>query len=208
MNRIDPLSSLWEALQDAWDAALELILINLLWALFTVLIVTLPGAMAGLFYTANRLAHREVVGWRTFFQGFRQYFWLGLRWAALNLVILALLGFNFWFYGEIEPAWSEWLRGIFLGLIFLWVSLQLFTFPLLLEQEDQRVFTALRNSLVLYLSFPKYSLLVLFLTAVLAVISVLLQIPWLIITVSLSAFLASRAAVQMIEDMQAGKTGQ
>lgn len=207
MNKIDPLASIWEALQDTWDAALELILINLLWVFFAALVVTLPGAMAGLFYSTHRLAYRESIGWRSFFEGFRRFFTVGLRWTLVNLVVLALFFVNFWFYGRVEPAWSEWVRGIFLGLSLLWIALQLFTFPLLLEQEDRGMLTALRNSLVLYLSFPKYSLLVLALVFVLAVVSTLLQVPWFLLTVSLSAFLVSRAVAQMLRAMQAGQAG-
>ena len=64
----------------------ELLKINALWVLLTLPILTAPGAMAGLFYSINKLAKNEPINAGTFFEGFRNYFWVSWRWTLLNLV--------------------------------------------------------------------------------------------------------------------------
>lgn len=193
---------IWGGLVDAWDAGLELILVNILWFVFSLLVVTLPPAQAGLYYATNQLAHRQAIGWRTFFEGFRRFFWMGWRWTLVNLLVLGLLASNYIFYGQVEAEWSALLQGMMPGIGGIWLAIQTFVFPLLLEQEDRRQWVALRNSVVIILQFPAVSLLLFLILVLLAAASFAFQVPWFLITASLSSFLANRVVVDVLARVQ------
>ena len=58
----------------------ELLITNLLWVVFTLLIITAPAAFAGMYYATHTLAKEKSASWRTFFVGFKDFFWVGWRW--------------------------------------------------------------------------------------------------------------------------------
>jgi len=189
-------------LVESWHNLWELMAINFLWVLFTLLVVTAPPAAGGLYYAANRLAHEKPATWRTFFEGFRMHFWLSLRWGFLNLLALLVCISNVSFYRQYQAAWSEWLRGLFLVIGLLWCYIQVYTFPLLLEQEDQRLITAMRNSLVLYIKRPGLALVVATFILGIIFLTILYAWPtWIVITASLLAFLANHATIYLLSEI-------
>jgi uncharacterized membrane protein YesL len=193
-----PSQFLLDTLTEAFAWLADLLIANLLWAFFTLLVVTAPGAAAGMFYMTNRMAHDRPVTWRIFFEGFRRFFWLSWRWALMNLLALSVFYANVRFYGEMEADWAPWAQGIFLGLGLLWFLLQMYTFPMLLEGEDGRLVSALRNSVLLFARRPFFSLGMVLVMAVLAAISTAIQIPWLLITISFYGFLLNRATLYLL----------
>lgn len=192
-----------DALVDAYYDSGPLIVANLFWFVLTLPLVTAPPSAAGLYYVTNRLAHRRSANWRTFFDGFRTYFWLGWRWALVNLLVLAVLGANYWFYGRIVLNRAEWIEAVFLCLAILWAILQIYTFPLLLEQQDSRMLTAVRNSIVLYVKYPMFSIGLAGLVLLLLVVSsVFLQPAWLFLTAGLCAYLTNRGTIVLVDRLQ------
>ncbi|MBN1147768.1 MAG: DUF624 domain-containing protein [Anaerolineales bacterium] len=201
MRSLGHVLTLW--LADAWRALWELLVFNLLWLALTLPLVTAPPAIAGLYYATNQLAHEKEANWRTFLEGFRRYFWLSWRWMLANLLVAALVLANYLFYGRFQAQWGSAVQGVFLGLLFLWVLLQIYTFPLLLEQADQRLFTALRNSLVFYLRRPGFALgMALFLLAALYLLTRFAWPTWLVVTAGLNAYLANHAVLYLIKDLE------
>ncbi len=194
---------IWEGLQDAFDSMAELVIVNVLWLLLTIPILTAPASLAGAYYMTNLLAHRKPVSWRTFFEGFRQFFWLSWRWALANLLAALLVYSNFVFYGRFEGSWVVFMQGIALGIGILWLGLQMYVFPLLIEQEDRRLRVALKNSLVLLIGSPGLALLLFIFLTLVAGLSVILQVPWLIITVSFCTFLANWCVLHALEFVRA-----
>ena len=200
---------IWEWLLEAYDSFWILVVLNILWALLTVLIIPAVPAATGLYYATNKLAHQEPVNWRTFFEGIRAHFWLGWRWGLLNLVVLIVLAVNFRFYGSLSAAWAVWAQGIFLGLAGLWGMLQIFTFPLLLEQADRRMQMALRNSLVLFVRRPGFTLgMSLFIVSVIAMSTLVLPPAWFFLTASVCAFLTNQSAIYLIKDLHRQPSGE
>ena len=193
---------IWEGLQDAFDSMAELVIVNILWVLLTVPVITAPAALAGAYYMTNLIAHRKPVSWRTFFEGFRQFFWLSWGWALANLLAGFIVYSNFVFYKQFSGNWVAYVQGIALGAGLLWLVLQVYIFPLLIEQEDRRLRIAIRNSFVLLVSSPGLALLLIVLLGLVAGLSLLLQIPLLIITVSFSTFLANWCALHALESVR------
>lgn len=188
---------------DAYMDAIPLIQINLIWALLTLPVVTAAPAAAGLFYATNRLAHDNVAGWRTVLRGFRRHFWLSWRWAGSNVLIIALLVSSILFYSRQEAGWAVWALIITQTMLLTWLALQLYTFPLLLEQEEPRLRTAWRNSAIVYFRRPLSSVGLALAMILIAFVSTLwLQPAWLFISGSLCAYLANRGTVLSIEALQ------
>ncbi|HML23752.1 MAG TPA: YesL family protein [Aggregatilinea sp.] len=197
--REDNADRLWEAYYQAGD----LIVVNLLWVVTSLPVITAVPALGALFHATNRLAHGSSAGWRVFWEGFREQFWLSWRWAAINAAAFGVLGVNVWFYGWVDADWAGAVQTAFVILLALWGELTLFTFPLLLEQSDRRFVTALRNSAVMLLRQPGPVLWAVLLVLAVAVPSVLILPPaWIIISGSLCAYLANRAVVQAIRAMK------
>ena len=171
----------------------ELVVTNLLWALFTVLIVTIPPAFAGLYYATNQIAHEKKVTWRTFFIGFRTYFWPSWRWFLANALFVGVLIFNILYSGALFAGTMEVLRALYLPLLFAWLLLQLYSFPLLLEQEEPRLLLSLRNSLLLWIAHLPFNLMLTAFVVLLVVISIYLWPSWILITAAFIAYVTNSA---------------
>jgi uncharacterized membrane protein YesL len=205
---MQPASRLiYEWLVEVYYSFTELMIVNVLWFVFTLPMVTAPPAAAGLYFATNQLAHQQPTDWRSFFTGFRRYFWVSWRWCLLNLVVFAGLGGNFWHYGQVQAAWGVWIQGLFVSGMVLWSLLQLYTFPLLIEQQEARLRLALRNSAVLFVRRPGFSLGLSAFAGILAGLSTFVLPPaWLIFTAGLCAYLANKGAIHLIDERsQAGR---
>ena len=199
-----PFRLLYTWIVDAYHETFDLFVVNLLWALLTIPVVTAPPAAAALYYATNRIAQGTYVNWRTFMEGFRLFFWMGWRWALLNLLIISVLVSNYIFYLQQQLPWSGWGQWVMLIFAILWYLLQVYTFPLLIEQKDRRLRTALRNSMVLYLRRTVLALSTAVLIAAWLYLCTRYLTPaWLIITPSLAAYLANRAAIAMLGELVA-----
>ena len=191
--------SLRERWIDLYYDLIALIMANLLWFLLTLPVVTALPALGALFYVTNRLAHGNGADWRTFVEGFRALFWLSWRWGLVALLILGILGGNVWFYARTDAGWAFWALMGALSLLGFSGVLLLFMFPLLLEQADRRLSVAARNSLVMLIRRPLYSLGVGASIMIVFLLSVYIMPPlWIFLSASLITYFANRAVVESI----------
>lgn len=191
--------SLRDQLIDAYLALIPLVTLNVVWFVVSLPIVTAPPAAGALIYATNRIANGKPAGISVFFEGFRLHFWRSWAWGLVNIVVAVVLVSNYLFYGQLDESLSIWARGFVLTLAFLWVAVQMYTFPLMLEQEKPRLRTALRNSLVVMLKRPFYSMGIALVIIVVVVVSSLFILPlWGFVTASVCAYLANRAAVTAV----------
>ena len=85
----------------------------------------------------------------------------------------------------------------------IWSFLQVYTFPLLLEQSDRRILTALRNSLVLYLRRPGLILLVATFVLAVAFLATMFAWPvWILLVAGLGAYLANLATLHTLAEIK------
>jgi hypothetical protein len=200
---------LYPWLVDVWHNLWELLVFNLLWLILCVPLVTAPAAIAGLYYATNQLAHEREVNWKVFFDGFRLHFWLGWRWGLINLLIVALVVSNYIFYARFQAKWSAWVQGAILGLFVIWDLLQIYTFPLLLEQSERKFIVALRNSLVMYLKFPGFSLGMGLIILIVAVLLTRFAWPtWLVLNAGLITYMSNRATIYLVDLLEVGNSDQ
>jgi hypothetical protein len=138
------------ALRDTWSDLLTTAVVNLLWIVLTLLIVTAPPATLALFYVGNRIARGEPTDAGNFLRAFGRYFGVGWRWGILQVVVLFLLIGDLILTGRLsESAGARLAQGLYLAGLAVWLFLQLYVLAFLFEQEAQSVRMALRNGLLM-----------------------------------------------------------
>ena len=185
---------------DTYLSLIPMISLNIIWFVCCVPIVTAIPSTAALFYATNKLAHGGNADWRTFFEGFRLCFRRSWAWGLLNVLVTAGLVSNFLFFSQQLPSGMRvWAGAVVIVVAFLWLSVQLYTFPLLLEQEQPRLPLALRNSLIALLKRPFRTFASTLVVLAIAAISTLILAPlWVFISASLCAYLANSATLSAI----------
>ncbi len=191
---------IWEALLNAYDAGWDLVLINLLWFVLSLPIITLPATMAGLVYYTHELAHGESMSWKDFFIGMKKYFWPSMRCLLLNLVIIFIMIFYYEYFGALNNNFSPIVMGLIYGLAFIYLLFTPFIFPLMVEQKKPSLRIALRNSLVMWLKWPGVSILVIIIFYALVIASSYILLPWILLSGSLCAFLLSYVVMRKAEE--------
>jgi uncharacterized membrane protein YesL len=194
---------------DAYYSLGPIFLMNLLWFVFSLPVITVPPAYGALVYSTNLIARDESVSWRTFMEGFRLHFWRSWRWFGLNLFVVVVSLSNLYFYRQFDAPWVEWVQGLVLALTMFWGLLNIYTFPLLMEQTDRRIKVALRNSLVLFIRRPLVGLGTAIFIVVLFLVSLRFAWPaWIVIVPSLAAYLANRAAIYVVDQLSGARRRQ
>ena len=118
---------------NTFDYLGTLIVINILWLLCALPLVTLPLAFAGLFRVTGRIAAYEETGLRDFFVHAREDLGRSFVFCGLYAGVLALLGANVFFYVRLMDDWP-W-TGAVLGGVMMWLIVfvcmtAVFTLPL------------------------------------------------------------------------------
>jgi uncharacterized membrane protein YesL len=198
--------ALRDKLIDAYVALIPLITLNLVWFIISLPIVTAIPATGGLFYATNKLAHGHSADWRTLIEGFRLYFWRSWVIGLIDVVLVAVFATNFLFYSFADSGLAVWIRGMVIVLALLWLAIQIYLFPLLIEQEHPHLRLALRNSLVIILKRPLFTLgMTLGIAALIVGTTVIIQPAWIFITGSACALFANQATISSIAKIEGKK---
>ena len=85
-------------------------------------------------------------------------------------------------------------------MLLYWGTAQVYFFPMLLElrEEKQRLLLALRNAVVLVVTNPLFSLLLVVLLVSTVVLSAVLVLPAVFLVTGIVALIANRAVVQLL----------
>jgi uncharacterized membrane protein YesL len=188
-----------QAVIDIRYVGVTLAYFNVLWVFSSVLIVTAPPATAALYVTTREIGYRRQVGWRDFVRLLRTHFFVGWRWATLNAMAVGIVFANLTFYSYMDNAIGVLLIALWLGLGFVWLVVQMYCFPLLLEQSRPAVIMALRNAFVLSMRHPLFTLTYVLVAGFFVFISLVVPYLWVLITPALLAFLYNRAVHYLIQ---------
>jgi hypothetical protein len=167
----------FRGLSDTLENLLHFVLTSLLWWLCVCTIVLGPGAVLALFAAADPRTGSSIdrIGPREFLAATIQQLGRGWKLAIVTAPILALLGYNLWFYGAADsrlsllvPAW------ILLLLIASLIATSSFSIAALL---DQQLRPTLRLATILTGARIWHALVVGFLLWGLIVVSAFLVVP-------------------------------
>jgi uncharacterized membrane protein YesL len=196
----------WWSLRDTYEELFILIGANLLTLLLFIPIVTGPPALAGLHNLGFYVANEKRVEFSLFWEGFRSFFLDSWKLAALNILVFAVLGVDIWFYlFQAQGAW--WVAGLLgLWMLVIWVVAQLYSFPLLVRQEERKLFSLLKNAILLTLAYPAFSLTAALLLLLILVLSLVFPIVFVLAGLSFATMMGAHAlrhGIEMVEAHQA-----
>jgi len=197
------------ALRDTWNDLLTTALVNLLWLVLTLLVVTAPPATLALFYTANRIAHGEPTDTGDFLRAVRRFFGTGWRWGLVNGALIFILIADAFLTGRLSQSPGAHLaQGLYLAALGVWLLLQLYVLPFLCEQESPGLRLALRNGAVMMGANIRFSVAL----GILLLIALLVGTAFFLVTVAAGgvflALVANHAVLNRLATHQAAQKGQ
>ncbi len=185
-----------------WNDWVNQVLANLAALLCSMTIILAPAALLGIFQETQDLSSGVRTGIAGFWQGFKRYFWHSLLWGSINLLVIAIVVGNIWFYSSIQSVWAPLLVVLFIILALFWFMVQFYTLGYLFEQEEKSVFLAWRNGFLTILAAPVFTLVLGFFALLISVISLGLVLPLIVGTPSLIALLSLLAVQNRLEVYQ------
>ncbi|HJS19537.1 MAG TPA: hypothetical protein VJ785_12380 [Anaerolineales bacterium] len=138
------------AFRDVWKELWTILIVQLLFLLGQLLIITGPPAIVALFFYGNRIARDELATEQDFLKAILHYWNPAWRWGGLNLLVVGLLAVDYYLTGKWvgNPDLASFMQGLYVALLLGWFLLQIFLLPFLFEQEQPLVGQAMRNSFV------------------------------------------------------------
>jgi len=191
-----------QSFQEWWDDWVNLTIQNLICLLCWLTIILGPPATFGLYYVTNRLAHGESIGLGGLVEGGRRYFLLSWLWMLINLLVAIIISYNYFFYTSYETLWTDFLQAFFIILGVIWLVVQFYALPYLMEQEKKHLGIALRNGLYTTLAAPGYTLVVTGVGALLATLSIVLIFPVFLGVPCLIILIGNRAVIERLATYQ------
>lgn len=168
--------------------------------LLALLLVLGPNpAASGIHLWANRLVNEERVEFSLFWEGFRAYWRPALLLWLISGLGTVLLVANALFYLNMDVAIVKVIGVIFLYAIVLWLAMQMYMMPLLVEQEDKRVRLVLRNAFFLTMAHIVPTLVIFVVLTVLVLVSVAVTLLVALLTASVVALVMARALQILLE---------
>jgi uncharacterized membrane protein YesL len=195
---IGALRVVWRGIVQFERYAWLYILANILSIALSLPIITIPAAYAGL----SRLSHTAQTGQTTtigeFWAGFRAALGRGIIVGILNVVVIGILIVNFLTYRNQTGLLYIALRAIWVIILIGWFGVQLYLWPMLDEMEPPTLTAGFRNAALMVSLNPMFSLTLLAIVGLLAVISTALALPWLLVTSSLLACISNAAVLDRL----------
>ena len=189
----------WETARDWYNGMVGLAAMNFIWLMLSLTVVLLPPATAGIYVVTNSIAHGTGGRFEDMLAGWRAYAWTSYRWALANLAAGIIFAVGFRFYGAIGTMPGVVIQVLFVTAGLLWIAIQFYVWPFLIEQEDKRLRIALKNALFLTLANPVYTLLLLSIVCMALAVSILTMLPIAVFATSFISLLGNRAVLERLK---------
>lgn len=167
------------AVQDWWRDWVNMAVLNLLWMFCWLTVILGPPATFTAYQVANDFAHDRTLYPRELPAMLVGHFLRSWLWFLLNLLVAAGVYLNLVFYSSLGGGVGAVLTGATLAVAALWLTLQFYALPYLMEQEQPRLGQALRNALLTVLASPLYTLVLALISAVL--LAACVRLPFLLL---------------------------
>jgi uncharacterized membrane protein YesL len=175
----------------------DIALVTVAWLLLQLPIVTAPAATVGLFYFARQAWLQDEAQFRDFVEGMRKYFWKSwLIVLPLVLMVLVLAYDTVFFLAQDQPTNRLWASLPMAGFGFLLV-VQNYVFVFFVREEGA-LWTSIRRALLLALSNPVFTFVLLLLTLLYFLALLVTRIGLVIIFVGPVAVLQTRTVQRLL----------
>lgn len=194
------LPIMWRIIKAAYEDLFLVVGISVLWWAGAILIVTAAPATAGIHAVANRLANYRRSATEFFWSEAKRY--PGRAWIMLGTILIGfvLIVFNIWFYTN-SSGWLRVVSIIWWWILLFYLMLTQYLFPLLCQQDEPSIRTAMRNAVVLTLRAPLYTLLALLFQVVLVILCGALLAPVILLLPGLLALSSNFFLMGLLEEM-------
>lgn len=223
------LSITWRGIVDAYNEMFPMVGMNLIWfglnvvlglvfspllllgglvgvppelssvALLFVMVIAPNPAAVGIHNYANQLIKEEHVEFYLFWEGLKRYWARALLLFAISLFGFVLLIGNAVFYLNNENQILRLVGLLWIYATYVWLSMQIYILPLLIEQETKSVKYILRNAALLALDNPLVTFTLVLLFLVLTGVSLGLPILVTLVSGSLIGVIQHRAVLTLLE---------
>lgn len=167
---------------------------NLAFLLFSLPIITMPAAWAGLCKLSYNALRQPNADWDDFIGGFKEWWKRSIPLALINGVFLVINASNLLVYRGSSVA--DWvMRLVWIGVLAVWFMIQFYAYPLYYAMEKPTIGGAVRNALIMTLMNPLFTIGLMIGLLILWSFSTILAALWLLLTISAMAIIAN-AAVQ------------
>jgi hypothetical protein len=121
-----------------------------------VAVLPTPGA-AGLHVIAHELAEKEHPFLSDVWEGFRACGLLAVKVWLISAFCSAIIIANLEYYARAHFVFAPFLVIIWLYILFVWLGIQLYVYPVIVEQEVKRVLPVFRNAFVIAVTNRLYT---------------------------------------------------
>jgi hypothetical protein len=192
------LDVFWETVRDWYNGMVGLAVMNFAWLLCSLTVILLPPATAGIATVTNSIAHGTGAHFSDLWPGMRRYAWVSYRWALVNIAVVVIFVVCFTFYGAAGGTLGVVIQTLCAAAGLVWIAVQFYAWPFLIEQENKCLRIALKNALFLTLANPAYTFILLGMAALALVISLITMLPIAVFLTSFISLLGSRAMVERL----------
>lgn len=200
-------TKLWEAIKDGYFNIGQLILLNLYWFVTSLTIILIPPAITALYATVRSLAAGDPnYSHKLFFRNIKRYFLKGWKWFLPNLLIPLFLA-NILFFAVESDLITLIVKAGNLSVLILWLWMQTFLLPFIMEQEEERWRLAIRNALVVFVKRPAVYIVTTLFVWLFSILSLVLMMPWVVISISLIAFITISVLRETLTEMKSVEEG-
>jgi len=190
---------MWDAIKIWWRDWANQVFVAFAAILLSLTVVLYPMVLFGVYEQALDLTHGIRTGIIGFWHGGKSYWRKSLPWGLLNLLVLALLSLNIWFYQNTDHPVALVLVILMIGLGFFWLIWQFYTVSCFFLQEEKTLKIAWKNGLAIILSQPGYALVIAIVMLVFLGLSITTFIPLFLGSIPLIAILGLRAVQATIK---------
>lgn len=210
----------WQTFKDTWEELYSIAMINLVWLFAWAIPVGLASATglpaviipasllslgafavttAGVYYATNRVAHGKTFHFSDFIEGIKLYWWRSLIWLVATAVVAYLAYLNLVFYpSTFEGNWVIFVSGFWIAVIAFWLVMQLYFWPLLIEQENPKMLLAWRNCAYLIFANPFYAFFMVSFTIVILTLSIAIVILFIFVGMGIVGILGNNAVLTLL----------
>ena len=167
-----------------------------------ILVIGPNPAAAGLHYFTRHIVKDEILHFSFFWEGLRMFWRKATYIFLISLGVAGILLVNMGFYfdrGQDNVIFTG--VAVFIGWVtVVWLIMQPYMLPMLIEQEDKRILIVLRNSLLLALDNIILSVFALFAFVLFALVPMFFGFPLIIATFGggLVAMMSQRMTLQLV----------
>jgi uncharacterized membrane protein YesL len=173
---------------------------NVLWVFLSLFIITAPAAWAGLMKMSHHAYYHPSTDIHDFWDGFKENFKRGLVLTLLNFIIIGINIWNLAAYRESVGVGVIALRLVWLSVLWVWFTVQLYMWALFYEMETPTLWGAMRNALVMLVLNPFFTLGLWLGLILLLIFSTVLPVSWLLLTGGALAAIANSAVRDRLQN--------